>query len=213
MHEIIHSLTNFVDLYDHADDVDPPDRKIGLFDIMSASQQTHPTAFTKNEFGWLDDSSIGWYQIDSGLHGFTLHAIGSVQPPTHSGEVFAVRIGHGVPYVMIEARLKTDHFEAGISTQEPGILSEGVIAYRVQTRNPTIQKRECCKKPLFLMTLEDQALQPGESIMLDKGVRLRVVTAIPNGFIIHLSTEPFEPEPIVQVTVPDAIGMAHKPAE
>lgn len=56
--------------------------------------------------------------------------------------------------------------------QERGISSEGVIAYRVQTRNPTVQEREGNRKPLYLMTLA--ALQPGQSAALDNGVKLTV---------------------------------------
>ena len=212
LHEIIHALTNFADLYDHGDDLDPTNRKIGLYDIMSSSLQAHPTAFTKNELGWLDTHKIGLYEPGDISTFTTLQPI-SANPPAELGELFAVRIGDDVPYVMVEARQKTDHFEAGISASggEMGILSEGVIAYRVQTRNPTVQQREGCRKPLFLMTLIP--LQPGESVMLDSGVKLEVHQRVPKGFIIQLTTETFQPEPIVQVTVPSVIGTKHKPAE
>lgn len=105
---------------------------------------------------------------------------------------------------MVEARKKTDQFEAGISTSDPqemGTASEGVIAYCVQTRDPTGNREgfpDQTKKPLYLMTLT--ALQPGESMELDGGVNLRVVQPVPNGFIIRL-TRPPEP-----VTVPSVIG-------
>ena len=89
---------------------------------------------------------------------------------------------------MVEARKMTDQFEAGMPStgdgQEKGIASEGVIAYRVQTRNPTVQEREGNKKPLYLMTLT--ALQPGESAALDNGVTLTVTAARPDGFAIRI---------------------------
>jgi hypothetical protein len=48
------------DLYTFDDDVDPPERHIDSFDEMSASSQTHPTAFTKNELGWLAADALAW---------------------------------------------------------------------------------------------------------------------------------------------------------
>jgi hypothetical protein len=58
--ELIHGLTGFQDLYTFDDDVDPPERDIGSFDEMSASSQTHPTAFTKNELGRLAADALAW---------------------------------------------------------------------------------------------------------------------------------------------------------
>ncbi len=143
---------------------------------MSASSQTHPTAFTKNELGWLDTAAIPLHAGASAE--YELQHVGLAQPPV-AGRAAAVRIGDGFPYVMVEARKMTDQFEAGMPStgdgQERGIASEGVIAYRVQTRNPTVQEREGYKKPLYLMTLK--ALQPGESAALDNGVTLTVTAA------------------------------------
>ena len=171
--ELIHGLTGFKDLYSFANDADPPERSIDTFDQMSASSQTHPTAFTKNELGWLDAATIARHAGAS--VNYELQHLSLAQPPV-AGRVAAVRIGEGFPYVMVEARKMTDQFEAGMPAtgdgQERGIASEGVIAYRVQTRNPTVQTREGNKKPLYLMTLK--ALQPGESAALDDGVTLTV---------------------------------------
>ncbi len=201
--EIIHSLTNFADLYHFRNDVDPEERGIRTFDEMSQSSQTHPTAFTKNELGWLDTRKIGLYNPARAIRTFTRLQPISANPPSQLGELFAIRIGDGFPYVMVEARKKTDQFEAGMLVpddregQEIGIASEGVIAYRVQTRNPTVQEREGFKKPLYLMTLT--ALQPGESIELDNFVILKVEHESMRGFHIDLSTAP--------TTVPNVISM------
>jgi hypothetical protein len=163
---------------------------------MSASSQTHPTAFTKNELGWLDGSVIA--QHPGGPANYDLQHISLAQPPA-AGRVAAVRIGSGFPYVMVESRKMTDQFEAGMPSthdrQERGIASEGVIAYRVQTRNPTIQEREGHKKPLFLMTLT--ALQPSQSAALDNGVTLTVAGGIPGGFAIQIKDP--------KTTVPDVL--------
>ncbi len=183
--ELIHGLTGFVDLYHFDNDVDPRERAIDTFDEMSASSQTHPTAFTKNELGWLNGAAIPLHAGASAE--YELQSIGLAQPPI-AGRAAAVRIGNGFPYVMVEARKKTDQFEAGMPStgdvQERGIASEGVIAYRVQIRNPTVQEREGHKKPLYLMTLK--ALQPGDSTPLDNGVTLTVTSASPDGFAIRL---------------------------
>jgi hypothetical protein len=173
--ELIHGLTNFKDLYAFANDTDPPDRNIGAFDEMSASSQTHPTAFTKNELGWLDTRHIGQTTIEElaerGLIN-TLPPISITVPPSQTSQIYAIRIGDSVPYIMIEARKKTDQFEVGIQGIENGIPSEGVIVYRVQTRNPTVQAREGGKIPLFLVT--QTALKVGQSMVLDNDVNLIV---------------------------------------
>jgi hypothetical protein len=187
--ELIHGLTGFKDLYHFNNDADPAERDIASFDQMSASSQTHPTAFTKHEFGWLDAGAIA--QHAGGSASYELQHLGLAQPPS-SGRVAAVRIGAGFPYTMVESRAMTDQFEAGMprGQGEFGIPSEGVIAYRVQTRNPTVQEREGNRKPLFLMTLDAQqrpyALKPGESAVLDDGMTLTVNAALPGGFAVSI---------------------------
>lgn len=183
--ELIHGLTGFADLYHFDNDADPPERAIDSFDEMSAFSQTHPTAFTKNELGWLDSAAI---RVHVGAStDYELQHIGLAQPPV-AGRAAAVRIGDSFPYVMVEARKMTDQFEAGMPSthdgQERGIASEGVIAYRIQTRNPTVQEREGNKLPLYLMTLT--ALQPGQSAALDNGVTLTVTGARADGFGIRI---------------------------
>jgi hypothetical protein len=183
--ELIHGLTGFKDLYHFNNDVDPAERSIDTFDQMAASSQTHPTAFTKNELGWLDAAAI---RLHAGASvDYELQHLSLAQPPV-AGRTPAIRIGNDFPYVMVEARKMTDQFEAGMPSlndgQERGIASEGVIAYRIQTRNPTVQAREGNKKPLYLMTLK--ALQPGQSAALDNGVTLSVTNALPDGFAIRI---------------------------
>lgn len=204
--EMIHGLTGFKDLYHFNNDVDPPERAIDTFDEMSASSQTHPTAFTKNELGWLDAAAIPLHA--GGSTNYALQYNSLAQPPL-AGRVAAVRIGANFPYVMVEARKMTDQFEAGMPTtsdsQERGIASEGIIAYRIQTRNPTVQEREDNKKPLFLMTLT--ALQPGQSAALDNGVTVQVGNALPGGFSVNID-EPLSIVPDVRESRPAAAANA-----
>jgi hypothetical protein len=190
--ELIHGLTGFKDLYHFNNDVDPRERAIDSFDEMSASSQTHPTAFTKNELGWLDAAAVPLHAGTS--VDYELQYISLAQPPA-VGRAAAVRIGNSFPYMMVEARKMTDQFEAGMPSTgdffERGIASEGVIAYRIQTRNPTVQVREGNKKPLYLLTLA--ALQPGQSAALDNGVMLTITGERPDGFAIRIvAPAPFE---------------------
>ncbi len=215
LHEILHAITKFQDLYHFNNDLDPEDRGIKLFDIMSSAQQTHPTAFTKKEFGWLRNMAIGRYTIGSGFRSFTLRPISSIEKPRFLpfGAVHGIRVGRidrDVPYFMVEARQKTDYFESGGSTGQGGIKSEGVIAYRVRTPNPARQERPCCRKSVYLETLT--ALQPGQSILLDN-VRVHVASQVPKRYIVHITTEPITVPGIGQVLVPSVLGMDWEAAE
>ena len=125
--ELMHGLTGFADLYPFGDDVDPQNPVIGLYDQMSAANATHPTAYTKLGIEWLDPASVARHTGRVGV--YALHAVSLAQPPP-SGRVAAVRIGSDVPYLMVEARLKADPFDAGIPR-------EGVIVYAVQTPDPS----------------------------------------------------------------------------
>ena len=84
---------------------------IETFDEMSASSQTHPTAFTKNELGWLPASAMPLH-VGASID-YELQHISLAQPPA-AGRAAAVRIGNGVPYMMVEARKMTDQFETGM---------------------------------------------------------------------------------------------------
>jgi hypothetical protein len=212
LHEILHAITNFKDLYHFNNDLDPEDRGIKLFDIMSSSQQTHPTAFTKRAVGWLRDRAIGQYTIGSGFRSIRLLPISSFRRPRFLpiGPVHGIRIGDRVPYFMVEARQKTDYFESGGSTGQGGIRSEGVIAYRVWMRDPMKQERPCCRKPIYLETLP--ALQSGQSILLDN-VKVHVASQVPEGYIIHITTEPITVPGIGQVSVPNVVEKDWEEAE
>lgn len=196
--ELIHSLTRFADLYPFANDTDPADRNIGFFDQMSTSSQTHPTNFTKNELGWLGAGCIGRYTASGNGFIMLYNSLAPEQTPPdcNFGGVFAIRVGDGFPYVMVEARRKSNQFETGMPStndpQEMGIPSEGVIAYRVQTLDPTTNVRPGGKIPLYLLT--QTPLEAGQSTTLDGGLTLRVTVKTPKGFIVRI----FDPGAIVE---------------
>ena len=178
--ELMHGLTGFTDIYPFGDDVDQQDPVMGLYDEMSASAGTHPSAYTKAGIQWLDRATIAEHHGRAGL--YTLHAISLAQPPP-SGQVAAVKIGAGVPYLMVEARLKADQFDAAIP-------KEGVIVYAVQTPDP-LGHRVNHLRPLILKT--PQALSAGQAFTAD-GLSVSVTASIPGGFVVAVEDRnaPFE---------------------
>lgn len=184
--EMMHGLTRVADFYHYDSDTDPADRSIDSFEQMSASGQTHPTAYVKNELGWLDGATI--LRHDGASTEYDLQHVSLAQPPA-AGRAAAVRIGDGSPFVLVESRLMTDQFEVGMPSlpaelKEYGIASEGVIAYRVQTTDPTREEHPGGKLPLYLMT--QRALQVGQSAPLDDGVTLTVLGALPDGLRVRV---------------------------
>jgi len=169
--ELMHGLTGFTDIYPFGDDVDQQDPPMGTYDEMSASAATHPSAYTKTGIQWMDAATVANHA--GRLGAYDLHAISLTQPPP-SGRVAAVKIGAGVPYLMVEARLKADPFDAGIP-------KEGVIVYQVQTPDP-LGHRVNHLRPLILKT--PLALSVGEQFVSDAAIAVTVTGAIPGGFSV-----------------------------
>jgi hypothetical protein len=175
--ELMHVLTNFFDLYTLNGYDDYPFGDIGAFDEMSCNCGTHPSAYTKAAINWLDKSAIANHTGRAAA--YALHAVGLVQPPP-SGRSTAVRIGSEVPYLMVEARLMVDQFESK-SQLEPGIPSQGVIVYRVQTSDPSGVPQNN-KIPVSLLT--PTALQVGQTFTPDSKVSISVTGTIAGGFMV-----------------------------
>jgi hypothetical protein len=168
--EFMHSLTGFADLYVF-------NSTIGAFDEMSCSCGTHPSAYTKAAVGWLDADAIAAHS--GRARPYHLHAVGLVQPPP-SGRAAAVKVGTEVPYFMVEARTMVDQFESR-SQLDPGIPSEGVIVYRIQTTDP-LGRAQNEKAPVDLLTRA--ALVPGQAITTDTNVTVSVTGATPGGYLV-----------------------------
>lgn len=167
--EFMHSLTGFADLYILGGNM-------GRFDQMAASTGTHPSAYTKAAIGWLDASAIANHSGRAAE--YALYSVGLVQPPP-LGRYAAVRVGSDVPYLMVEARQRVDQFDAGIP-------SEGVIVYRVQTRDPLGWAQNGIA-PVELLT--PQALGVGQIYSADTGLTVQVVGSVPGGFVVRLEDE------------------------
>ena len=183
--ELIHGLTGFKDLYSFANDADPPER-----------DHRH----LRRDVGVQSDASHRLHQERARLarRGSDLAARGRVhrlraaahQPGPAAASTAGRRRAHRQRLSLRHGRSAQDDrpvrgWYAVNDGQERGIASEGVIAYRVQTRNPTVQAREGNKKPIYLMTLT--ALQPGQSAALDNGMKLTVNDARADGFAISIS--------------------------
>jgi hypothetical protein len=169
--ELMHGLTGFTDLYPFGNDADPQNPVIGLYDQMSASAATHPSAYTKAGIQWIDRATIAQHTGRVGV--YALHAISLTQPPP-TGRVAAVKIGTNVPYLMVEARLKADQFDSGIP-------KEGVIVYAVQTPD-LLGHRVNRLRPVILKA--PQALSAGEAFVSDDGIGVSVNGSIPGGFVV-----------------------------
>jgi hypothetical protein len=179
--EMLHGLTGCWDFYPFGNDVDPAANAIGTFDEMSQARLSHPTIYTKTEFGWADAATIAVQSGPTG--GYDLQFAGLAQPPA-AGRVAAVKIGDAVPYLMVEARGFVDPFDKAFDPATgQGIMNEGVIVYRVQTVDPTAHPRPGFKLPLFNITI--QPLKVGESVVVD-GVTITVNGAIVGGRTVKI---------------------------
>jgi hypothetical protein len=179
--ELMHGLTGFTDIYEFGNDVDQNDPVMGLYDEMSSAGATHPSAYTKAGIQWLDRATIAEHAGRASI--YALHAISLTQPPP-TGRVAALKIGTDVPYLMVEARLMADQFDAGIP-------KEGVIVYEVQTPDP-LGHRVNNLRPLILKT--PQALSVGQAFVSDNGIGISITGSIPGGFLVVVDdrTAPFE---------------------
>lgn len=166
--EALHMICRFGDLYFS----NPP---MGSFDVMSCACGTHPSAYTKNQFGWIRDSAIATHQIGASAE-YAVSAVSHVQPPA-PGRVAAVRINSQADstYYMIEARNRTDRFET-MSSASSGIPAEGVIVYHViDTSDLELEASGLTAGNQHQDTAEDFTVQVQEEI--PGGYRIRVTSA------------------------------------
>lgn len=168
--ELTHILTSFGDLYQTSDG------NPWGFDNMACACGVHPSTFTKLKLGWLDPGEI--LEVRTGSATATLHALG-LPRPSPPGRVTAIKIPTTDPqhYFLIEARLKTDTFEAGLP-------SEGVVVYEIQ---------EAVWAPVHLRT--PTAL--GVSQSFNGFAQVTVNAAVPGGCTVQVVA------PAVAIAVPD----------
>jgi hypothetical protein len=174
--EILHqtNLCDLPDLFDFAGQY-PSGENMGPFDQEAGYLATHLCGWTKRAVGWLDPSTVALYQ--GGVAEYNLYPVSLIQPPP-TGLIAAVQIGTEVPYLMVEARLQADQFDANIP-------NDGVIVYQVQTTDP-LGHAQNDTAPLALLTKE--ALSPGQSFTTDDVTIAVGGPVLGGGFSIQVSS-------------------------
>jgi hypothetical protein len=183
--ELLHILTGFGDLYNP---INPATPSPGDFDVMDCACGTHPSAFTKQQMGWLDPTHVPTF-TGAGPATYTLHALGLLQP-SPPGRVVAVKVPSSADpthYYLVEARLRVDRFERPTQGFSRGIPSEGVVVYEIDEMTP----------PLKVWLRTPTALSPGqvyenpdptERLAVEAGSRL------PGGFSVTIQRQTDPPE-------------------
>jgi hypothetical protein len=194
--EIIHNVTDLTDFYNGINDP-------GRFEEMAAVTAMHSTTYSKLVMGWLSGGEVPIHP--GGNQRYTLHAVGLPQPPP-SGMVVGVRVrGAGANshrLLFIEARLKVDRWESGISSNSDGIPSEGVVICEFSPENDSWPKENPTGPwpPLELRT--PTALTAGAKFVhQDANATIRVLASVTGGFEIEVDTGEV-PVPS-EVAVPD----------
>lgn len=165
--EALHMICRFGDLYYS----DPP---LGGFDVMSCACGTHPTAYTKTQFGWADPSATTVHGIGT-TEDYSLIAV-SYPQPTPPGRHLAVRVASQIDssYFVIEARDRSDIYEAP-SAVSSGIPAEGVVVYQVRGTTD--------------VELRSSGLTAGQSFHAQsEDLTVRVDAALPGGYRIRVTS-------------------------
>ncbi len=168
--EILHIITEFLDLYN-------TNPSVGAYDVMAgAGASVHATAHTKSALGWLPQ--VGIYVHSGGTSNVDLHAISLPQPPPPP-RASAVRIPSrlNAGHFMVEARLSLDQYEKRDGPGD-GIPADGVIVYEVSN-----------VYSLFLRSIPTLTVgQKYENTA--EGFSVSVMQAGPGGFTISVRSTP-----------------------
>lgn len=173
--ENLHVLTQFADLYGIQESP-------GAFDVMDCSCGTHPSAFTKLSFGWMDPGMVATLPAGSGTANLTVHAVS--QPLSSAptpGRVHAVKLPApmGSAYHLVEARLRTDRYETATPNVSNGIPDEGVVIYWIDESTwPPVHFRTVLTNPGA--TYADAA----------SGIQVTLSASVPDGFSVAIDRTP-----------------------
>jgi hypothetical protein len=166
--EILHAVVGYNDLYIYPDHLD-------VFDNMAANIGTHPSAFTKRIFGWLDDARFTRHI--GRLRTYDLQTLALAQPPP-PGRHTAVHIGGETNYFLVEARQGVDQFDNRISASR-----QGVIVYQVE--NPDTDSNPNTISPRLLLRTFS-GLKAGQLYVSPSGVDVRVINTFNGGFTVRV---------------------------
>ncbi len=173
--ENLHVLTQFADLYGIPDSP-------GAFDVMDCSCGTHPSVFTKLNLGWIDAGTVATVPASSGVASLTVHALSQpLSAASTPGRVHAIRLPSAASsgYYLVEARVRTDRYEAATPNVSNGIPSEGVVVYWIDEASwPPVH----LKKVLTTVgaTFPDTA----------RGLELTLSAVVPAGFTVTVNRTP-----------------------
>jgi hypothetical protein len=145
---------------------------------MDCSCGTHPSAYTKTKFGWLESNSI--QNVSSDNPGITIR-IDALANPLSAGGIRAVRIE--IPesnrYFLVEARLPVDKYESGRPTFSSGLPDQGVVVYLID---------ESSWPPVHLLKGGMDAA--GESFVdPNSGIKIFVVQKLATGFDVKIERD------------------------
>jgi hypothetical protein len=174
MMELTHALTGLEDLR-HIPGADDIAVDLGCFDNMAFTCSTHLTAYSKLLLGWLDPSSITQHTLRRRV--YQLHDVSLRQPPP-AGRATAVQVGSEPPLLMVEARERTDQFDAGVPM--PGVIAYEVMEVRKGgggSLRPIIELRSGA----------GAAVQPGGFAVSSTGVSVTVLQSLSGGYTVQVT--------------------------
>jgi hypothetical protein len=169
--EVLHMLTRFGDLYGIPDSPDG-------YDVMDCSCGTHPSAYTKIKFGWLESNSIRNVSSDNSLTTIRMDALAN---PLSAGGIRAITIN--IPesnrYLLVEARLPVDKYESGNPIFSSGLPDQGVVVYLID---------ESSWPPVHLLRAGMKAA--GESFVdQNSGIKISIAQKLTSGFNIEIQRD------------------------
>lgn len=122
--EVLHAVARFGDLYF----TNPTP---GAYDGTCCACGAHPPAHVKAALGWLHPGALRSHPLDA-AGSYSLHATSLPQPPPPwRSSAISIPSRAGAGHFIVEARLRTDPYEAGAAFSS-GIPGEGVVVYEVQ---------------------------------------------------------------------------------
>jgi len=142
---------------------------------MDCSCGTHPSAFTKLNFGWVDPNTVATVPAASGTANLTLHALSQpLSTAPAPGRVHAIKLpsATGSRYHLLEARFHTDRYE----TATP---NEGVVIYWID---------ESSWPPVHLKTVLTSVGATYSDAA--EGLSVTLSAAAPSGFAVAIDRTP-----------------------
>ena len=169
--EVLHMLTRFGDLYGIPDSPDG-------YDVMDCSCGSHPSAYTKIKFGWLESNSVRNVPSDNPVTTIRIDALAN---PLSAGGIRAItiEIPESNRYLLVETRLPVDKYESGNPIFSSGLPDQGVIVYLID---------ESSWPPVHL--LKGGMKTVGESFVdQNSGIKTSIAQKVASGFDVKIERD------------------------